>query len=920
MKGESRRTLLRSYFAVLVALTGLSVLVHVFEAAPTGLVRTLYPRIDFSGEPLLRGRADEVNLDFMATDATLPNRFFSIEWRGFWYLPTDQTIDLQAFADDRVEVLVDDQLVLRRDQQVGMGRASAAVELDAGAHELVVRYVQLAGTKSVGLQVAGSGEIPAPLSSTYMFPERPVLGDFWLAVARFWMPRVVLSLWLVPVAVFVLGALAGPMSRIGKWAVPRAKRSWKPVSNGFTRVTGMPVSRALHVYAVSALAIAQPLFATLSREPAFFIARNTTVSDLLLMGALLCLGIPTVLVGIEAVATRLGPTAGTITHDLVLGVLTTLLLLPLGKRLEIADGIALIGLAGLAAGLGVLAYERSDGVRSFVTALSLAIVVVPALFLMSSGVKEAVVHPTDTARPATPKTTPPIVFVVFDEFALTSLMNDDHEIDRERYPGFARLASQSTWYRNASSVSHQTLRSVPGIVSGRYPDSRDAVPTRRYYPNNLFTMLQDTYRMVVFGRFLQLCPAEGCVYDLDVQDSLGALVADLSVIYAHIIAPPSWAASLPPVLGDWKDFAVWRMFREQGEERVRNDRLSEFNRFLETITPEKEGRLYFLHSLTPHMPYGYVPSGHSYTAPDYQGYEENGEGLFLAGDSWLARVLQQRYLLQVGFADRLVTRLIRRLKSLGVFDEALIIVTADHGVSFRYGTPRRRPVEGNHADVLLIPLFIKYPGQSVGRIRDRNVHTIDIVPTIASVLSTEMPYEADGHSVIDPSPSSSLKRFVNPQSREPAVVEYRIRPEGRYRSLEQRLRVFGEGLYALGPAAPLVGQSLSDVEIRKGESAAVDFEASGAFGDVGLKSTSLPLYVRGSMSHDIEERVSLAIGVNGEIVATTQSYREHGQWVFASMIPERSLRSGANRVEIFVVDDAGSEPTLTLVATSSSGD
>ena len=156
----------------------------------------------------------------------------------------------------------------------------------------------------------------------------------------------------------------------------------------------------------------------------------------------------------------------------------------------------------------------------------------------------------------------------------------------------------------------------------------------------------------------------------------------------HIISPETVAAQLPPILGDWRDFATRRLFRNEEGERRTNDRISEFDRFLETITPDSQGHLYFLHTLTPHMPFEYVPSGHRYSAPDYQAHREEGERLFSKSDPWLPLVLQQRHLLQVGFVDRFVGRLVDRLKTQGIYDDALIILTADHGTSFQHGLPR----------------------------------------------------------------------------------------------------------------------------------------------------------------------------------------------------------------------------------------
>ena len=546
--------------------------------------------------------------------------------------------------------------------------------------------------------------------------------------------------------------------------------------------------------------------------------------------------------------------------------------------------------------------------------------------VVSSTISE--VKLTDQQRPAQAPTdalftqasitnAPPIVLVIFDEFPVSSLLDHRYEIDSVRYPNFARLAGNATWYRNASTVSSQTIWAVPAIVSGKYPIEPNAVPTRRYFPNSLFTMLSESYRMTVFGRFLQLCPANSCTYDLEVHDSLGALVADLCIVYLHIISPETVTAQLPPILGDWRDFTRRRRFRNEDGERRRNDRISEFDRFLETITPDSQGQLYFLHTLTPHMPFEYVPSGHRYSAPDYQAHREEGEGLFSKSDPWLPLVLQQRHLLQVGFVDRFVGRLVDRLKTQGIYDDALIILTADHGTSFQHGLPRRTFREGTEADVMLVPLIVKYPSQVSGDVSDRNVETIDIVPTIASVLSTTVPYDVDGRSlVLLAQPERPEKTFVQRNTTRIRLEKLEPDLDGRYAGVDQKLSHFGSGLYALGPHASLVGLSLSTLEVRAGTEALVRLERPSMFDDVDVESATLPLFVRGSMTDVIDTRVSVAIAVNGVVVATTQSYVEHDEWVFASMIPEDMLTSGMNKVQVFVVQNVGEKPVLTSAMSS----
>ena len=127
-------------------------------APPTGLVRTFYSDVGFAGEPLFQDRTTEVSLAFLDEDPTLPRRLFSVEWRGFWYLSHAQTVNLYAGADDRVDVLVDGRLVLRRNPVVGMHTAGETIRLNAGVHEIIVRYEQDRG--GTGLNIQAISEFP----------------------------------------------------------------------------------------------------------------------------------------------------------------------------------------------------------------------------------------------------------------------------------------------------------------------------------------------------------------------------------------------------------------------------------------------------------------------------------------------------------------------------------------------------------------------------------------------------------------------------------------------------------------------------------------------------------------------------------------------------------------------------------------
>ena len=104
----------------------------------------------------------------------------------------------------------------------------------------------------------------------------------------------------------------------------------------------------------------------------------------------------------------------------------------------------------------------------------------------------------------------------------------------------------------------------------------------------------------------------------------------------------------------------------------------------------------------------------------------------------------QRYLLQLGFADREVGRLLARLRDTGDLDRSLVIVTADHGIAFRAGRGRRAADGGSLPEIANVPLFVKAPDQKKGRTDDGPARTIDVLPTIAKTLAARPAAPMDG--------------------------------------------------------------------------------------------------------------------------------------------------------------------------------
>ena len=96
------------------------------------------------------------------------------------------------------------------------------------------------------------------------------------------------------------------------------------------------------------------------------------------------------------------------------------------------------------------------------------------------------------------------------------------------------------------------------------------------------------------------------------------------------------------------------------------------------------------------------------------------------------------------YVDRLLGRLLGALRARDLFDDAVIVVTADHGAAFATGQPRRPANRANVGVIAPVPFFVKLPGQPDGRVDDRAVRTIDVLPTIAKAAGVRVPWKADG--------------------------------------------------------------------------------------------------------------------------------------------------------------------------------
>ena len=558
-------------------------------------------------------------------------------------------------------------------------------------------------------------------------------------------------MWLSTSAFFLLAAVV--FVPVGLYAAPAVVRlptilrqSPGTVIRGWKRHE-VTFERGAALLGVVAIAIAQPIFEVVSNSPEFFAARSTPSATIVAALLAICIVLPLVFLAVERTIRIVSARAASVFTGAIVATLIAAVVMPWlrrGEAVRFPWDVAISAAVGIAFGM---AYMRTRGVRQFLTALAPAALVVPALFLLSPNVRRHFQPSVFAAAVQTIQRTPPIVLVIFDELPTNSLLTADGAIDAERYRNLApSLVARTVSQRK--TVAYNTSDAVPVILSGRYVTSEEAMPSLRHWPVNLFTALASHYRIFASMRFQRLCPPRACEQNAAIaNDNVQLLVSDLSLVWLHIVLPENLTDELPPVVGEWAEFG---QAREAPRPGIRRGREGWFAEFLSAID-RQPARMHVIHLVLPHMPFEYVPSGRRYSAPDFQNTRVQGSLLFEKASAALADTVHQRHLAQVGYADRLVGDLIARLRSTGAYDDALVIITSDHGASYREGRRRRepRPAQQNLSDILQVPLFIKLPGQQQGEVVDRIVETVDIFPTILDVLGAKTSYRLDGRSLID---------------------------------------------------------------------------------------------------------------------------------------------------------------------------
>jgi hypothetical protein len=171
ISGMKRKTL---FIAIIFYLTLLAVFLMVNGLTASGY--GLNFKIFKDSTTIAEGISGNIELENLND---LPEEYFDAKWTGFFYAPTTRLYEIQAAADDSLQLQIDKNIVLLRDAKHGHHLVTHFVPLQRGFHRIEADYSQFTGSRLLILMIDDPMSLPNWISVPPFFPTIPSRAALW---------------------------------------------------------------------------------------------------------------------------------------------------------------------------------------------------------------------------------------------------------------------------------------------------------------------------------------------------------------------------------------------------------------------------------------------------------------------------------------------------------------------------------------------------------------------------------------------------------------------------------------------------------------------------------------------------------------------------------------------------------------------
>ncbi|MFN8545780.1 MAG: sulfatase [Candidatus Binatia bacterium] len=447
------------------------------------------------------------------------------------------------------------------------------------------------------------------------------------------------------------------------------------------------------------------------------------IPRVLVLGGLTVLALHWVVAGavapFVAVARRRWPSWTGWQRGFPLAVVAAFLIGPLYGRVHQVIGLGSVREIQVTAAVGVLVWIVL--MRVVRTPRSVAVLVrglVAAAIGLGGGalIAMAAIRPADVAQAVARRGAPNVLLVSID-----SLRRDHvhaYGYGRDTTPVIDGLAAEGTRFETVVAPTPWTLPSHLTLLTSLPPEVHgvvdDGLQIRRESTTFLTQVLWDAgYATAGFVSGPYLDASNGFSQGFEHYDDYTVAKQNFDASHRSITSP-ALVRLVSEWLTGWNDGGRQRPF------------------FL------------FVHMWDVHYDYTPPPPYDTLFDPDYAGHVNgvdflNNPAINAEMDPRDLAHVVALYDGEIRFTDEHLGRILAQLRALGVLDETLVVVTADHGDEFfEHGHKGHAKVV--YDESVLVPLVMRFPGHvPAGRTIGPQVRLMDVAPTILSLVGVPPP-------------------------------------------------------------------------------------------------------------------------------------------------------------------------------------
>jgi hypothetical protein len=351
---------------------------------------------------------------------------------------------------------------------------------------------------------------------------------------------------------------------------------------------------------------------------------------------------------------------------------------------------------------------------------------------------------------------PDVVWVVSDELQYPLVFDSEGRV-RPEFPNLAALADDATTYTRAYAGANYTDYAVPAMLSG-IADVAAAGPDRMQDVRaglGIVPGLASEYTVVMESPIYSFdCESEDCATvgtdaDAGFWERYVSFAADTAAIAGRTALAAPFSDLFPSLDGKWRDF--WSGGDEFGDGAEGDSVGAVIGGIEQAVQAAPEAPvLAFWHTIRTHAPWVVDRDGRQIypsRVPIVEGAHMIGAEADQTYTTDELKLLQRRlYADSAVDFDRQLGELVSALKASGRYEDAMIIVTADHGATMTERADRRvgDDLVQRWSEVAHVPLVVKSPGQDRAEVVAEPRSTGQIAASVLQVASA------------DPGPEQSL--------------------------------------------------------------------------------------------------------------------------------------------------------------------